>query len=315
MKRQTIVKCIKTILRYNNVHWDSGRNVLIFSIPRSGSTWLMELIWSQPGFKTCNEPLNLRYEQICGMSGISGFEELYQENVLLKLNTYFKGLANSDYKYFNPHPFSRYYKPITNRTVFKVINGAEEYVNEISRVTNSKVIYLIRHPIATTLSRKVLPRLNLLCSERNLADFSLSTKRRIFDILDKGGHLEKGVLSWCLQNHLALKNKNNDWMIFTYEQLAVNPGPIIDKLALEMELPDKERIFKRLSRASKTTVQSDTITKENIENTLFDRNELIERWREKVSKSKAESLFRIIKMFNLDIYSMNSSYPKRYIIK
>ncbi len=35
-------------------------HVFLFTMPRSGSTWLMELIWSQPGFKAVNEPLDLR---------------------------------------------------------------------------------------------------------------------------------------------------------------------------------------------------------------------------------------------------------------
>ncbi len=35
-------------------------NVFIFTTPRSGSTWLMELIWSQPGFRCVNEPLDIR---------------------------------------------------------------------------------------------------------------------------------------------------------------------------------------------------------------------------------------------------------------
>src|SRR5690606_24342168 len=45
----------------SNVHRPNGLpNVCIVSAPRSGSTWLLELVLSQPGFKPCNEPFNLR---------------------------------------------------------------------------------------------------------------------------------------------------------------------------------------------------------------------------------------------------------------
>ena len=46
-------------------------NVFVFTTPRSGSTWLMELIQTQPHFKQCSEPLNLRMPGIARRLGIS----------------------------------------------------------------------------------------------------------------------------------------------------------------------------------------------------------------------------------------------------
>ena len=56
-----IIYNIKLFLKsISNIHRDEGNNVLIISNPRSGSTWLMEMIWSQNKFKAINEPLNIR---------------------------------------------------------------------------------------------------------------------------------------------------------------------------------------------------------------------------------------------------------------
>lgn len=52
-------------------------NVFIHSLPRSGSTWLMELILTQPGFLPCNEPLNLRTEAVRDRLGIDAWKELH----------------------------------------------------------------------------------------------------------------------------------------------------------------------------------------------------------------------------------------------
>jgi hypothetical protein len=46
-----MIKAVKRIVKSaSNVHRPDGRpNVFLYSTTRSGSTWLMELIWSQPG--------------------------------------------------------------------------------------------------------------------------------------------------------------------------------------------------------------------------------------------------------------------------
>ncbi len=44
-----------------SIHIPDGRpNVFLLSLPRSGSTWVAELVATQPGFKWCLEPFNLR---------------------------------------------------------------------------------------------------------------------------------------------------------------------------------------------------------------------------------------------------------------
>ena len=64
---------IKDIVKpMSNVHRPDGRpNVFLFSTPRSGSTWLMELIWTQPGFKYVNQPLSLLNPRVRRHLGIS----------------------------------------------------------------------------------------------------------------------------------------------------------------------------------------------------------------------------------------------------
>lgn len=51
--------------------------VFVFSTPRSGSTWLAELFLSQPGFKFCNEPFDLRDPYVRGALGMREWHELY----------------------------------------------------------------------------------------------------------------------------------------------------------------------------------------------------------------------------------------------
>ena len=58
-------KLIRLTKSATNLHRPDGSpNVFVFARPRGGSTWLTELILSQPTFKAIDEPLNLRHKRI-----------------------------------------------------------------------------------------------------------------------------------------------------------------------------------------------------------------------------------------------------------
>lgn len=69
-----------------SIHFPSQRcNVCVLSTPRSGSTWLMEVILTQPGFKSCREPFDLRNPAIFDRLSIDKWEDLYQDETLPQL--------------------------------------------------------------------------------------------------------------------------------------------------------------------------------------------------------------------------------------
>ena len=114
-----------------NIHKPSKLpNVLIFSTPRSGSTWLQEIIWSQPKFKYVNEPLNLKGKWLKNKSKINGFKELYSSDVKKKLLNYFEGFVSGSNHFMNPNPLRKNSRFFTSRIVFKVIHGGESYIND-----------------------------------------------------------------------------------------------------------------------------------------------------------------------------------------
>ena len=295
---------------YTNVHRPSGKtNAFIFSMPRSGSTWLQELIWTQPGFKYCNEPLNLKGNFLQKKSTIQGFEELYQPSSKDKVIGYFKNFCSGKYHFLDPSPLRKYYRPFTTRMVFKVIHGGELFINDIAEQCNGKVVYLVRHPIAVSLSRKVLPRLELLCSPLILKQFTAPQQKLARQILEQGSFLQKGVLSWCIQNQLALRQRQDNWLVITYEQLTVDPKPVIDALVSHLELTHPERIWDQLSIPSAVKTQSEQQAVEMMAGEQSQRRLLIERWRDKVSAEEAKDLMEIVVQFGLDTYQGQEPYP------
>lgn len=308
MRKRALLQSLRP---YTNWHRPSeAPNAFIFSMPRSGSTWLQELIWTQPGFKYCNEPLNLKEDFLRRKSSISGFEELYNSSSRDKVIDYLRLFCIGNHHFLDPSPLRKYYRLVTNRMVFKIIHGGEIFINDIAEKCNGKVIFLIRHPIAVSLSRKTLPRLNVLCSAQILQQFSPSQQKLAQDIQTKGTFLEKGVLSWCIQNQLALRQRRPDWLVITYEQLTVEPKPIIEALVENLGLSHPERIWQQLNIPSAVKVQSEQKAVEMMAGEQQQRRLLIERWREKVLPEEASRLMQIAADFELDVYTNNNSYPE-----
>lgn len=302
---------IKQIIKSSsNIHRpDGGPNVFLFSMPRSGSNWLMELVWSQPWFKPCNEPLDLRKPLIKQNLGINSWQDLYDQRSTLALHKYFKAFCNGRLHFMNPNPVHRYYRPLTHRIVFKVIHGGEDRINWFRDTFNGRIVLLIRHPIAVSLSREVYPRLHALLTSdyrRHLSDDQLNYALKIFD---SGTKLEHGVLSWCLQNMVPLQDATHDWVIVSYEQLVQDPLPALAHLAERLGLPKPERMTKQLNTPSGVKAKSDEETQKVLEHETKKRAWLVEKWREKVGKTEESQLMDMLKRFGLDIYTGGNLLP------
>ena len=140
-----MIKAVKRIMKSaSNVHRPDGRpNVFLYSTPRSGSTWLMELIWSQPGFKTCNQALYLENPVVHKHLGISEWDELYSVDATEKLRSMSSDCVTGA-SASNPNPVRRYYRPITHRIVSKEIHASADRINWVRDTFNARA--RVPHP-------------------------------------------------------------------------------------------------------------------------------------------------------------------------
>lgn len=291
-------------------------NVFLFGTPRGGSTWLMELIASQPGFKYCNEPLNLRTPQVKARLqtvGINTWVDLYTKSLGDNLEQY-KVLRNGRLPTQNPRPKLKnrnFYRLFTNRLVFKVLNGGEDRVNWIANIFNGQIVFLLRHPIAVSLSRKVLPRLNAFLSSDYRDNFTTEQLRYADDKNANGNMIERGMLSWCLQNALPLRQIRDDWSLITYEQLVLDPEPVLQLLVNNLNLPQPERMRALLGQPSQSSHQSDAGTQTVLATTKnrAERQWLVEKWREDVSADNEKRLMAMLGVFEIDVYRAGEVLP------
>ena len=125
------------------------------------------------------------------------------------------------------------------------------------------------------------------------------------EIVSSGTHLERGVLSWCLQNSIPLREASDDWAVVTYEQLVVDPGPVIDELALKLELPAPNRIRDALTVPSvNVKIKSSEETQHLLYETTAERRpDLVDKWRRKVDAEEAARAMQILDVFDMDVYT------------
>ena len=296
------------VLSLCNYHRQGSKpNIYLFSTPRSGSTWLMELIASQPGFKFYDEPLNIRRDNVQKADCIKSWEDTMpgtaKEDLICR---YLSKLETNKIRVMNPPPFRRNHRLLTNRVILK-IHEIEHMINLIKAHSRAKIIYLLRHPIATTVSRHVFPRLEYYVNSNHFSSQYLTSEQLELgrDIFHSGSDFEKGILSWCYQNLIPLKFLDQrDWIIITYEELLLNSYKACEMLFEKLDLEDlnimKKRIGIPATNINISTRETIEIMKDSSGKNR--KRKIVTKWKNKLTESQEQQAFDILSVFSIDAY-------------
>jgi len=294
---------------------DGSPNIFLFSLPRSGSTWLMELVQTQPGFKTCDEPLDLRNPFVRAHSGLTEWVQLYRSADLPTIAAYFDGFCRGSLHFMDPNPVSRYYRPVTRRIVFKMIHGCEHRLRWFADNFNGRIIYLIRHPIAVAISRESYPTLLPMLRTEYADHFTARQLAAAEKVIRHGDKLECGVLSWCLQTSVPLRHRQDDWVVISYEQMVEEPQKIVEHVCSRLELPYPDRMLRWIDKPSHVKYKSDQATQQVLESRDAERRHwLVRKWREKVSPEDEMRVMSLLEEFELDAYSPGELMPDAHLM-
>ena len=295
-----------------NIHRGDGRpDVFVFTMPRSGSTWLMELIGDQPGFKTCSEPLNVRLPLVREHLGASSWHHLHEPWLEEPLRQYIQAFREGRLHFLDPIPFrSTPYRFWSNRIVFKIVHGGEERIEWFRRTFAGKIVYLLRHPIAVSLSHEVLPRLNAYVESPYRENFTAEQLSFAKSVIEGGDALSQGVLAWCFENAVPLRDRREEWAVVTYEQLVLEPRPVIEHVIERLDLADPQRMLGRLNKASGVKEKSDPATRRLLDQADQEsRRKLVEKWQSKVAPDTARRAMDILARFGISAYRHGSTRP------
>ena len=271
---------------------------------------MMEIISSQPGIKYYDEPVNIRRENVQRTKLFPEWRDIMPDSQRNDdIVRYIQDLQKNHYAFLNPVPFRRNHRFSTNRIVFK-IHALEHMINEIKDRCNGQILYLLRHPIPTTLSRNELPRLErfmLSCYHRS-AFLDDNQTKEIWNIYCKGSKLQKGILLWCFENFVPLRySDTRDWLILTYEELLLNPKKLCQTVANFLELPRVDLMIRAINTpaANIKLSRQDTFDILNDTNEQKRRSAMVTKWKAKVSDADERSSIDILELFGLDSYQYN----------
>lgn len=295
----------------SNIH-RSGKqkDIFLFATARGGSTWMMEILSSQPGIKYYDEPVNIRRLNVQRTKRFPEWRDIMPDSHRNgDIIAYLKDLQQNRHRFLNPAPFRRNYRLRTNRIVFK-IHALEHMINEIKDRCDGQVVFLLRHPIPTTLSRHEFPRLDqfiLSCYHRSefLDDHQA---KEIWQIYCKGSKLQKGVLSWCFENFVPLRySDSRDWLVLTYEELLLNPEKLCKTVADFLSLPRIDSMLQAVNTPAANIRMSKQDTFDILKNTNEQRKKsaLVTKWKSRISDVEERSCFEVLDLFGLDAYLYN----------
>ncbi|GAB6099419.1 hypothetical protein JCM16358_12980 [Halanaerocella petrolearia] len=283
------------------------KDIFIFTSPRSGSTWLMELIVSQDNIKYIDEPLHTNRHKGFLTDIDPTWSEIYgssnrEKKFLDFFSRIIKGRLSVGQQKFK-HIFRGEFDYFTNRRVFKILRG-KDLINEFEEEFGVKVVYLLRHPIAVALSlvkENMEGRVRHYLNNKEYREQFLNQELIEFSnsILKNGSKFEVRILQWCIENLPPLKfSENKNWLIISYEELVIEEEKSLNKLYQELNLDDLDKLYKQVGRPSRTT--ADTKARKFINKN--DKESLIKKWKNKISDSDEEKAFAILDKFKIDIY-------------
>lgn len=290
-----------------NVHRPGARpDIFLFATPRSGSTWLMEIIASQPGFKFYDEPLNPRRENV-------QFGGLFQDFAALmpdagqddRIIAYLKDLQAGRHGYMNPAPFRRNYRFATDRIVFK-IHEVEHLMDRAARECGGRLVYLLRHPVANSISRTVQPRLEHFLRSAYHAGL-VGDAARTADIRRlalSGSPLQRAIVSWCYENLETLRHPDPSRLVVTYEELVLNPIKACDLLMQRLELENREAMLASFERPAINIRMShaETLAAMAGADASEKRIRLVMKWQKRVEPKQVSDAREVLAAFGIDAY-------------
>jgi len=314
---------IKYSIDFLTLHreYDVNDTILIFGAPRSGTTWLMEILSCIPRYKTVFEPLHRYwYPQVSNLNipyrpYLSPSQE--NPNIHNYLKNVFSGKVISRiprYRFIN-FPQRIY----ANKLIVKFVRANRLIPWILKRFDVKAAYFIIRHPCATIASQMkskelvtgyvrkkdgqredYIPTKNEILKEIELIDIFEDRKDEIFKLLNNlYGPEEILAFIWAVDHYVPLYYLRKDpplskkiYLVF-YENLVIDYHNEIKNIFdfINENIPDKVYELKR-------TPSITTHDKNYIGTT-----KQLEKWKRKLSTQEIQRILNITSnIFELDFY-------------
>ena len=290
--------------------------IVIAGTPRSGTTWLMEVLSAIPGYTYLYEPINpIWFPKIRGV-GFQSRTYLPPDIDWPEGKEYLeKTFTGRVFSLIPPIKFKA--QPIMHRILGNKLIVKFVRINRLlpwiaKRFDLRCMIFIIRHPCAVIASQlktgfygyfsdsppyhKTSPNLkNLLDETAKIDILDEEVYKRLKNIKTQEEML---AALWCLDNYIPLSQpKPYPWTTIAYEKLVKEEKKevinLFNKIG-EKNIP--QSVFKSLKEPSMLTLGSDRKVISNTEKQLS-------KWKKMLSEKQVERILKIVSDFGLDFYN------------
>lgn len=280
-------------------------SIFIFSEPRGGSTWLMEVISNIPNTATIFEPFHSHY----------GALDVYTWGDHFTIDQKWpEGKAGID-KIINANKFDSYqlerapwYKLLSaKQLIFKCVMGtsilpwmAKEYQ------FNYKPILILRHPlsVASSTLQNLYKRDTILNVDHKWvpSGYNLELYNKHKDLFaEDSPMIDQLIARWCINNHYILQQTSQDWIQIHYEHMLLFPIRTLNEIFGAWDIDPSTEIWTKIDKPSHSDFKNDFRS---------NKEEQLRKWLKSYTLKELEHFQSILDRFGIDIYRMNDPNPQ-----
>jgi len=287
---------------FNNGAYDLDRTVVISGFPRSGTTWLAQVISSLPGCGLVFEPLNT--DRVRG-ARVAGFG---WDNFRLADDEWAEGerfmsdvLAGKTLNSWTASRLPLLRSTNVNRWIVKFVRANPLLPWLVRHFPRSKPVLVLRHPCAVYSS--------WIQRHWPVAGYAPPKKARFFaafpEYLETREKLstpeEFFAAAWCIEHCAIFRQMNAGELVMCYyEDLVLDAERELDQICRILDIPinkDLSGIIKRPSSKASNTLQAGSVNQ-------------LTAWRERLPSDVGKRIVGVLKAFDLHCYDL-SPLPNR----
>ena len=309
VKRRIYLSFKITVIRWLSITNNKipEHQLLVFSDPRGGSTWLAEILKSIPSTALLWEPLHLNFVKQLNTLNFGWRQYIPDDFEWPDAKFFFEQVLSG--KVINEWT-------ISNSTLLEYVH-AKYFIVKICRgnmllpwLTNNfnfkfKPIYLVRHPFAVVNSQLKQGGWDQVSNKFKIPETPFNDNFLIHkDYLNSLKSREEILTAiWCISNNTPMSHPNNNkkWITIYYENLLIEPDKCMSKIFNIWGIPIPEGIEETYGKKSRTALKNT-----NIENPY---NQL-SRWERELTRHQIKNMQNVLDYFEFKTYSSKDQIPK-----
>ena len=285
--------------------------ILVFGTPRGGTTWIMEILETLPGYKSIFEPFHKDWfpeVQKLGINPSRPYVYFKDPNPQLKeyLTKVFRGEVLSKKPRYRPTLKNIYKRIFAKKAIVKFIRANRLLPWIANNFQVKGTFFVIRHPCATIASQLetgirgyFMPKNIPLQKEIVLSSISgireLSGNEELIRKL-KAIETQEEILAaiWSIDNYLPIYYQRKfNWYTLIYELLVMNPEEEVEKMFSYINENVPEEVYSKIRLPSMTTY----------DRTYVGTIEQLVKWRKRLLERQVKNILKVVYWFGLDFYT------------